>query len=454
MPPVKNSHKTKKRVVVPHVNTELPGPQARKIIALDSQYSSSCYTRYIPLVVKRAQGCVIEDMDGNRFLDFTAGIAVNACGHCPPEVVRAIRDQAGKLLHMCGGDYYNEPQALLAEKLCQIAPGPSPKRVFFTNSGAESVEAAFKLARYHTGRQRIVAFLGAFHGRTMGALSLTGSKITQRAHFAPLVPEIHHVPFGYCFRCPYSMKFPSCRLECVEVIEKMLFKTIAPPDEVAGLFVEPIQGEGGYIVPPPGYLQMLRELCDRHGILLIADEIQTGFGRTGKMFAIEHSGVEPDIICLAKGIASGLPLGAMIARQNVMDWKAGAHGSTFGGNPVSCRAALASIELIEKKYMKNAALQGEYLISRLRELQKKHPERIGDVRGVGLMAGIEMVESRKTMKPDPASRDAIVNTAFQHGLVLLGCGEAVVRFCPPLCITRQEVGCGLGIIGKIMAQLF
>ena len=437
----------------PYLRTALPGPKAQALIELDKQYSSSCYTRYIPLVVKRALGCTIEDVDGNRFLDFTAGIAVNAAGHCPPEVVRAIRDQAGKLLHMCGSDYYNEPQARLAEKLCRIAPGPSPKRVFFTNSGAESIEGAFKLARYHTGRQRVIAFLGAFHGRTFGALSLTGSKITQRAHFAPLVPEIHHVPFGTCYRCPYNLKFPSCQIECVSVIEKILFKATVPPEEVAAIFVEPIQGEGGYIVPPKGYLQALRELCDRHGILLVMDEIQTGFGRTGKMFAIEHAGVEPDILCLAKGIASGLPLGAIVAKQSVMDWLEGAHGSTFGGNPVSCRAALASIELIEKQYLRNAGRMGAHLMARLKKLQQRYPNRIGEVRGMGLMIGVELIADRKSRTPDKALRDAIVEEVFRHGLVMLGCGESVLRFCPPLCITRVEIDCGLRILEKVFAKL-
>lgn len=436
----------------PQLVTKLPGPKSKAIINRDQKYSSSCYTRYIPLAVKQAHGATIEDMDGNLFLDFTAGIAVCATGHCHPAVVEAIRDQAGKLMHMCGSDYFNEPQARLAEKLCKIAPGKSPKRVFFTNSGAESVEAAFKLARYHTGRQRVISFLGGFHGRTLGALSLTASKITQRARFAPLIPEIHHVPYGYCFRCPYHLTHPSCNIECVSVIESTLFKANVPPNEVAGIFVEPIQGEGGYVVPPEGYLKAIRDLCDRHGILMIADEIQTGFGRTGKMFGIEHAGVEPDILCLAKGIASGLPLGAMVAKAEVMDWLQGAHGSTFGGNPVSCRAALASIELIEQGYMKNAAVIGAHMIKRLKELQRKYPGRIGDVRGQGLMIGVEFITDRKERVYDKKLRDAVVDDCFYRGLVMLGSGESVLRFCPPLCLTKAEADRGLDIIAAILAK--
>jgi 4-aminobutyrate aminotransferase len=420
---------------VPHIHTALPGPKAKKAIALDRRYTSPSYTRYIPLAVKQASMCTVEDLDGNRFLDFTAGIAVNNCGHCHPDVVAAIRDQAGKLLHMCGSDYYNEPQANLASKLCSLFPGKSPTRVFFTNSGAESIEAAFKLARYHTGRQRVVAFLGAFHGRTFGALSLTGSKITQRAHFAPLVPEVEHVPYGD-----------------VSFLRDQLFKRTVPPDEVAAIFVEPLQGEGGYIVPPKRFLPELRELCDQHKILLVADEVQSGFGRTGRMFCIEHSGVEPDILCLAKGIASGLPLGAMVAKESVMDWKEGSHGSTFGGNPVSCRAALASIELIEKKYMKNARVVGEFMQERLWQIQRQFPHSIGEVRGLGLMLGMELISDPASKRPAKALRDQIVDDAYYAGLLLLGCGEATIRFCPPLCLTLEEAATGMDILEKIFKK--
>ena len=420
---------------VPFIHTELPGPKARVAIALDRRFTSPSYTRYIPLAVKRASMCTVEDLDGNRFLDFTAGIAVNNCGHCHPEIVKAIQEQAGKLLHMCGSDYYNEPQAQLAERLCELFPGKSPTRVFFTNSGAESIEAAFKLARYHSGRQRVIAFLGAFHGRTFGALSLTGSKITQRAHFAPLVPEVEHVPYGD-----------------ISYIRDYLFKQTVPPDEVAAIFVEPLQGEGGYVVPPPEFMPALRELCDEHKILLVADEVQSGFGRTGKMFCIEHDNVEPDILCLAKGIASGLPLGAMVAKESVMTWKEGAHGSTFGGNPVSCCAALKSIDLIEQKYMKNTIVVGEFLMDGLRQLQARFPKHLGAVRGRGLMIGMDVILDGDQKKPARALRDLIVDDAYYSGLLLLGCGEATIRFCPPLCLTKQEAATGLEILGNVVQK--
>jgi 4-aminobutyrate aminotransferase len=418
---------------VPYIHTSLPGPKAKRAISLDRRYSSPSYTRYIPLAVKSALMCTVEDLDGNRFLDFTAGIAVVNCGHCHPDIVAAIRDQAGKLLHMCGSDYYNEPQAELAAKLGRLFPGKSPTRVFFTNSGAESIEAAFKLARYHTGRQRVIAFLGAFHGRTFGALSLTGSKISQRAHFAPLVPEVEHVPYGD-----------------VSYIRDRLFRQTVPPDEVAAIFVEPLQGEGGYIVPPKQFLPELRQLCSQHKILMVVDEVQTGFGRTGKMFCVEHYGVEPDIMCLAKGIANGLPLGAMVAKESVMDWKQGAHGSTFGGNPVSCRAALASIDLIERKYLRNAQVIGAFLKERLQRMARQFPRNLGEVRGLGLMIGMDVVAEGK--RPARVLRDQIVDDAYYAGLLMLGCGESTLRFCPPLSITQQETEIGLSILERVLKK--
>lgn len=420
---------------VPFIHTPLPGPAARRAIALDRRFTSPSYTRYIPLCVKSACMSTVEDLDGNLFLDFTAGIAVNNCGHCHPELVAEIRDQAGKLLHMCGSDFYNQPQADLASRLCGLWPGKSPTRVFFTNSGAESIEGAFKLARYHTGRQRVIAFLGAFHGRTFGALSLTGSRITQRAHFAPLVPEVEHVPYGD-----------------VTYIRDHLFKRTVPPDEVAAIFVEPLQGEGGYIVPPKKFLPDLRKLCDDHNILLVCDEIQSGFGRTGKMFCVEHYNIEPDILCLAKGIASGLPLGAIVAKESVMDWKEGAHGSTFGGNPVSCRAALKSIELIERGYMANARKIGAFMMAGLKKIAARNPKHCGGVRGMGLMLAIDIVADLKSRKPAKALRDKIIDDAYYSGLLLLGCGEATIRFCPPLCLTREEAATGLELLEKVLQR--
>src|SRR5262245_738596 len=344
---------------VPAIRSPLPGPKAQELLARDGRFVSPSYTRVYPLVVARGSGAVIEDVDGNRFLDLTAGIAVTAAGHCHPDVVAAIQDQSAKLLHMSGTDFYYQPQTDLAQRLAETAPGPSPKRVFFTNSGAEALEAALKLARFHTGRSRVIAFLGAFHGRTYGAMSLSGSKLVHRRGFSPLVPDIHHVPFPRS--CPASPGTcagagETCRM--VQDIEEIMHR-VAPPEEVAAVFIEPIQGEGGYYVAPPDCLPALRELCDRHGMLLVLDEVQCGMGRTGKVYAYEHWGIEPDIVCLAKGIASGMPLGAIVARDEVMDWPSGSHASTFGGNPVSCRAALATLELLEREYLANATARGE-----------------------------------------------------------------------------------------------
>jgi 4-aminobutyrate aminotransferase len=422
------------------------------LIATDERYVSPSYTRFYPLAVKSGRGTTIEDMDGNLYLDFTAGIAVCATGHCHPRVVDAIKQQAEALLHICGADFYYPPLRDLARKLAEIAPGKSPKRVLFTNSGAEAIEAAIKLARYHTRRQHIIAFYGAFHGRTMGALSLTASKVTQRRRFEPLLPEVTHVGYGNCYRCPYNLTYPACELECVHHIEKKLFKTTLPAEEVAAIIVEPIQGEGGYVVPPPEYHRELKALAERHGILYVADEVQSGIGRTGKMFAIEHWGVEPDIVCTAKGLASGLPLGAMIAKADVMDWDQGAHASTFGGNPVSCVAALETIALVEEGLMQNAADVGEYLIGRLRDLQTQHPL-IGDVRGLGLMIGIDLVQDRTTRDPAGAERDAILQRCFSRGLILLGCGESSIRLCPALVVAREEAETAIKILDAALSEI-
>ena len=430
---------------VPFILTELPGPKARVLLERDDRFVSPSYTRVYPLVVARGSGAVIEDVDGNRFLDFTAGIAVTAAGHCHPRVVEAIRDQAGKLLHMSGTDFYYEPEIELAERLALAAPGPSPKRVFFTNSGAESLEAALKLARYHTGRSRVISFFGAFHGRTYGAMSLSASKLVHRRGFSPLVPDIHHVPFpSGCEGCPNE----GCN--CVRQIEETILKRTAPPDEVAAIFVEPIQGEGGYRVPPAGFLPALRALCDRHGMLLVTDEVQCGMGRTGKLFASEHWGVEADIVCLAKGIASGMPLGAIIARDAVMDWPSGSHANTFGGNPVCCRAALATLDLLDEGYTANAAERGEQLQAGLRALRSRHLT-IGDVRGLGLMTAMDVLGEDAV--PSPKLREQIVQAAFHQGLLLLGCGEAAIRFCPPLCITAQQVESALRLLDDVLASV-
>jgi 4-aminobutyrate aminotransferase len=433
---------------VPQVKTPLPGPKAQALLQRDQQYMSPSYTRIYPLVCARGSGAVIEDVDGNLFLDFTAGIAVTATGHCHPEVVGAIQDQAAKLVHMSGTDFYYQPQIDLAQRLAEVAPGVSPKRIFFTNSGAESLEAALKLARWYTGRSRAIAFFGAFHGRTYGAMSLSGSKLVHRRGFSPLVPDIHHVPFPRgCKQCADVVA--GCA--CVKQIEDTVLKRTAPPDEVAAIFVEPIQGEGGYHVSPPGFLPALRELCDRHRILLVLDEVQSGMGRTGKMFAVEHWDVEPDILCLAKGIASGMPLGAIIARDTVMDWPPGSHASTFGGNPVSCRAALATIDLLEREYTANAAARGEQLRLGLLRIQQRFAE-AGEVRGLGLMTAMDLVKDRDKNVPDAGLRDHIVQAAFQRGLLLLGCGECALRFCPPLCVTAAQVDTALAILTQVLAE--
>jgi 4-aminobutyrate aminotransferase len=424
---------------VPDVRTPLPGPTGAGLLARHEAFVSPSYTPAYPLFVERASGCVVEDVDGNRFLDFTAGIAVTNAGHCHPEVVAAIKDQADKLLHMSGTDFYYRPQIDLAEKLARLAPGPTPKKVFFCNSGAEALEGALKLARWNTGRTRAVAFFGAFHGRTYGAMSLSGSKLVHRRGFSPLVPDIHHVAFPR--NCPEGGRCAgTCRL--VADIEDTLFRRVAPPDEVAAIFVEPVQGEGGYHPMPAGCLPALRELCDRHRILLVADEVQSGMGRTGKMFAVEHYGVEPDVICSAKGIASGMPLGAIVAKADVMDWPPGSHASTFGGNPVACRAALATIDLLEREYLANAAARGEQLRAGLRELAGRHPELTG-VRGLGLMTAADL--------PSAARREEVIQAAFGRGLLLLGCGESAIRFCPPLCVTAGQVETCLRVLGGLLA---
>ncbi|MBI4797453.1 MAG: acetyl ornithine aminotransferase family protein [Desulfarculus sp.] len=437
---------------LPQINTSLPGPEAVRLMQLDQAYVSPSYTRGYPLVAKRGQGLWVEDVDGNQFLDFTAGIAVCATGHCHPRVVKAIQEQAGELLHMSGTDFYYEPQIMLAHKLASLAPGGGAHKVFFGNSGAEAVEAAFKLARWHTRRELNIAFFGAFHGRTMGALSLTASKAIQKRHYHPVVPGITHIPYAYCYRCPYGMVYPNCCQECVSWLEDTLFRTTIPPEEVAAIFVEPIQGEGGYVVPPPEFLRELARVAHKYGILLVADEVQSGMGRTGKMFAVEHFGVEPDIMALAKGLASGMPLGAMLARAKIMSWEAGSHASTFGGNPVSCQAALATIELLEESLMANAAAMGQRLMEGLRLLQREH-ECLGDVRGLGLMVGAEIVKDRQTKERAHDWRHDIVHQAFHKGLLLLGCGENTVRFCPGLTVSAEEIDTCLEIFAEVVAKV-
>jgi 4-aminobutyrate aminotransferase len=400
----------------------------------------------------RGEGSLAWDVDGNRYIDFNAGVAVAATGHAHPRVVRAIQEQAAKFIHMAGTDFYYAVQIELAEKLNSLVPGDSPKQLFFTNSGAETVEAALKLARFHSGRPRFLAFLGSFHGRTLGALSLTASKVVQRRGFAPLLPGVTHIPYGYCYRCAYNLEYPSCDLHCVDYIEETLFKQLVPGDEVAAIFVEPIQGEGGYVVPPAGYHARLKELAERWGILFVADEIQMGMGRTGRWFSIEHWGVAPDITLIAKGIASGMPLGAMVARKELMDWPLGAHGTTFGGNPVSCAAATATIRVIEEEgLVENAARMGKRVLDAVREMQTRHTC-IGDVRGLGLVIGVELVKDRETKDPASELRSDVIDRAFRKGLLLLGCGASTVRFMPALNIDAETVDEGLAIFEEALTE--
>jgi 4-aminobutyrate aminotransferase len=436
----------------PQIKTPLPGPQAKRLIKLDKSFVSPSYTRVYPLVVDKAKGLWVQDVDGNVFLDFTSGIAVNASGHCHPKVVKAIQGQARQLLHMSGTDFYYTPQIILAEKLAKMAPGRGAKRVYFGNSGAEAVEAAFKLARWHTKRELNIAFFGAFHGRTMGALSLTASKTVQKKHYNPFVPGITHIPYAYCYRCAYNLRYPECNLYCVHWVEDTLFRTTVPAEEVAAIFVEPIQGEGGYIVPPPEFHRELKKIAEKYGILYVADEVQAGMGRTGKMFAMEHFGVTADIMALAKGIASGLPLGATIAPAKIMNWEAGSHASTFGGNPLSCQAAMVTIELLESSMMKNAAVQGDRLLKGLIELQKNY-ECMGDVRGKGLMVAVELVKDRETKRPATDWKNRIIKKAFEKGLLLLGCGENSIRFSPSLSVTPGEVDVCLSIFEEAVKEV-
>ncbi len=413
---------------------------------------SQNFRKDYPLVVSHGRGAMVEDVDGNRYLDFAAGIAVTATGHCHPEVVAAIRAQTERFLHMCATDFFYENVVTLAEGLARRAPGPGPWRVFFANSGAEVVEAAIKLARVRTGRQKIVAFYGAFHGRTFGAMSLTASKPVQRKGYAPFVPEVLHTHYAHCYRCPVNREPSTCSVQCLDLLTDTMFHTTVDPSEVAAVIVEPVQGEGGYVVPHPGFLPRLRELTRQHGILLIADEVQCGMGRTGRFFASEHFGLEPDIITLAKGIASGMPLGALIARDEVMQWNDGGHGSTFGGNPVSVAAALATFRLLENGLIDNAARVGGRLKELLIHRLGRHPV-VGDVRGLGLMIGVDIVRDRASRTPAPELRDQILEEAYRRGLLLLGCGKSTVRIAPPLIIDDQDADTAVAILDDAIAAV-
>ncbi len=437
-------------VAGPNIKTALPGSNARRVLEGDQRCISPSYTRSYPMVAKRGRGVIVEDVDGNEFLDFSAGIAVTSTGHCHPEVVAAIQKQAAELIHMSGTDFYYESMVTLGERLSRIAPMKGPHKVYYGNSGAEAIEAALKLARYHTKRQNVIAFYGAFHGRTMGALSLTASKPQQRRRFAPLVPGVTHVRYPDVYRgcvggSPDQATADAYALGCARFIEEKLFKTTLPPEEVAAIFVEPIQGEGGYVVAPTVFMQELRRICDRHGILLVADEVQSGAGRTGKWWAIEHTGVEPDIVCIAKGIASGMPLGIMMSKAEIMDWVPGSHASTFGGNPVCIAAAMATMDVLEREAIHNAEVVGRHMMERIADWPARL-DLVGDVRGRGLMIGVEIVADKKAKTPGGAERDRIVELAFERGLLLLGCGPNTIRICPPLIVTKEQADIAMDIL--------
>ena len=431
---------TKTLTIGPKIQTALPGPNALRVLAGDEKFISPSYTRSYPMVAKRGRGIIVEDVDGNEFFDFSAGIAVTSTGHCHPEVVAAIQRQAAELIHMSGTDFYYESMVTLAERLSKIAPMPGPHKIYYGNSGAEAIECALKLARYHSKRQHVIAFLGAFHGRTMGALSLTASKPQQKRRFSPLVPGVTHVRYPDIYRgCvggPQDAE--QFALGCARYIEDKLFKTALAPEEVAAIFVEPIQGEGGYVVAPTVFMQELRRICDKHGILLVVDEVQSGIGRTGKWFAVEHTGVHPDMVCIAKGIASGMPLGICMTRAEIMDWVPGSHASTFGGNPVCIAAAMATLDVIEREgLLRNAQEVGNHMMKRMADWPKKH-KIVGDIRGRGLMIGVDIVKDQKTREYGNAERDRIVEGAFERGVLFLGCGPSTVRIAPPLIVTHDE----------------
>jgi len=436
----------------PKINGALPGPKAAAIIARDEQVMSQNYSKDYPLVAARGENALIEDVDGNRFLDFGTGIAVTATGHSHPKVVQAVKDQAEKFIHMCYTDFYYDNLITLGERLARRGPAPGPWRVFFANTGAEVVEGAVKLARVVTGRQKLIAFYGAFHGRTYGAMSLTASKLVQKRGYAPFLPEVYHSHYANCYRCPVGKEPATCNVECLNLLTDTMFAHTVNPDEVAAVIVEPVQGEGGYVVPHPQFLKRLRELTRKHGILLIADEVQSGMGRTGRLFASEHFDLQPDIVVVAKGIASGMPLAALMARADVMKWNDGGHGSTFGGNPVSAAAALATLDLLEGGLIDNAAKVGEHLLKRAKDVLLKHPA-MGDVRGIGLMIGLDIVKDKASREPDGAMRLKIIQECFRRGLILIGCGKSTIRFAPPLTIDAEDADIAVGIVDEAMTAL-
>jgi 4-aminobutyrate aminotransferase len=437
----------------PKIKVTPPGPKAKKIVDRDAAVISPSFGRAYPLVIERGEGSIVVDVDGNEFIDMNAGLAVCSVGHSHPKVIKAIKDQVDKFIHYSYTDFYYDGYVDLGEKLHDLVPGDYKKKFFYGNSGAESIEAAMKVARWHTGRQGYLAYIGSFHGRTLGAVSLTASKPYQRARFAPLIPGVEHIFYPYCYRCPFNLECPSCGYACVDYIDEYLFHRYVPPEEVAMLMAEPIQGEGGYVVPPDGYFPRLKKLLDKYGILFASDEVQAGMGRTGKWFGIEHFGVVPDIVCMAKGIAAGMPLGVMASRADIQDWKPGSHASTFGGNPVSCAAALAVLDIIKSEnLLENAQKQGKLIKDRLNEMKDRHPM-IGDVRGKGLMVGVELVKDKTTKEYAQKETGDVMMECFRNGLAIVNCGINVIRWMPALNITSDLVEPALEIFEKSLTKI-
>ena len=440
-------------VSYPKIVVTPPGPKARELLKKDETFISPSYLRVYPLAIESGKGCIVKDVDGNEYIDFNSGLVCLNVGHCHPKVVDAIKKQSEKFLHYSNTDFYYRPAVDLAEKLCEVTPGRFDKKVYFGNSGAEAVEAAVKLSKWHTRKHRFISFISAFHGRTMGALSFTASKHVQRKYFFPMLPGVTHVPYPNCYRCPFKLSYPDCDYWCVDFIDEMVLQKYVPPEEVAGILFEPIQGEGGYVVPPPEYFQRLKRIADKYGLLMIDDEVQSGVGRTGRWFAIEHWKVEPDIVCIAKAIASGLPLGAIVSRARLMDWEGGSHASTFGGNPLSCVAALALMDVIkEENLLENATKQGNYLMKRLENL-KDECEILGDVRGKGLMIGAEIVEDKDTKKTAGEKAKEIMLRCWKRGIAIITCGVSTLRIAPPLIITRELVDAAMDIVEDVIKEV-
>lgn len=439
--------------VYPKIVVTPPGPKALELLKKDERFISPSYVRFYPLVVDSGEGCIVRDVDGNEYIDFNSGLACLNVGHNHPKVIEAIKKQCDRFLHYSNTDFYYNEVVALAEKLVEITPGGFEKKVFFGNSGTEAVEAAIKLAKWHTRKQLFIGFINAFHGRTIGSLSFTASKPAQRRYFSPLMPGVTHVPYPYCYRCPFKQTYPDCHYWCIDFIDEFVLQKCAPPEDVAAIIFEPIQGEGGYVVPPPEYFNLLKKLADKYGILLIDDEVQAGVGRTGKWFAIEHWNIEPDIICSAKALASGLPLGATIAKAKIMDWTGGSHASTFGGNPLSCAAAIAVIDVIkEERLLENATKQGTYIRKRLEELKEKS-HIVGDVRGKGLMIGMELVTDKESKKPAADKANEIMIRSWKRGVAVITCGISTIRIMPPLNITGELVESGLSIIEDVVKEV-